>query len=222
MTTDVDNLEQRLRRKPKQERSRERVEEILRVAKQLIGEKGIDGMTMREVALLTGGPIASVYQYFPNKSAIIAMLYEQYCADTRSGIQASLAGITGLSGVRDAADSILDGYYLRVAGDPAIQDLLNAIQADKELQNMDLGETRRQGEMFCELSAHLVAERDRERFGRLVFLLFQLAGSVVRLAITLPADEAENMLVDFKQIIHGQLASFCSAGQDGHGAQESA
>ena len=219
MTADADDLGQRLRRKPKQERSRERVEEILRVAKQLIGEKGIDGMTMREVALLTGGPIASVYQYFPNKSAIIAMLYEQYSAATRAGIGASLSTLKDIADVRDAADGILDSYYLRVAGDPAIQDLLNAIQADKDLQNMDITETRRQADLFCQLSAHLVAEGERERFGRLVLLLFQLAGSMVRLAIALPADEAENMLVDFKHIIHGQLAGFCPAGMEGK-AQE--
>ncbi|NVP55091.1 TetR/AcrR family transcriptional regulator [Rhizobium sp. DBTS2] len=211
MSADAGDLEQRLRRKPKQERSRERVEEILRVAKQLIGERGIDGMTMREIALLTGGPIASVYQYFPNKSAIIAMLYEQYSAETRMGITASLADVSDLAGVSDAADTILDGYYLRVAGDPAIQDLLNAIQADKELQNMDIAETRQQGELFCRSAAHLVAEGERERFGRLVFLFFHLASGMVRLAITLPAAEAENMLVDFKQIIHGQLASFVCA-----------
>ncbi len=57
--------EKRLRRDPKQERSRERVEEILRVAMQLVGEKGIDGVTMREIAAAAGGPIASLYQYFP-------------------------------------------------------------------------------------------------------------------------------------------------------------
>ena len=68
----------------------------------------------------------------------------------------------------------------------------------------------------------LLAATERERFGRLVFLLFQLAGAMVRLAITLPADEAEIMLVDFKQIIHGQLASFRPAETPKYGAQQSA
>lgn len=222
MAAKAGDLDQRLRRRPKQERSRGRVEEILRVAKELIGEKGIDGMTMREVALLTGGPIASVYQYFPNKSAIIAMLYEQHSAETREGIEASLSGVQDMAGIRDAADAILNGYYLQVAGDPPIQDLLNAIQADKELQNMDIAETRRQAELFCAMSSHLLTPADRERFGRLVFLLFQLASGVVRLAITLPADEAEMMLVDFKQIIHGQLATFRPADAAEFKAQESA
>ncbi len=56
-----------LRRIPKQERSRERIDEILKVAMDLIGQKGIDAVTMKEIASLSGGPIASVYQYFPTR-----------------------------------------------------------------------------------------------------------------------------------------------------------
>src|SRR3546814_7593826 len=70
-----------LRRVPKQERSRGRIDEILTVSMDLIGRKGIDAVTMKEIAALSGGPIASVYQYFPNKSAIVAMLYERYEED---------------------------------------------------------------------------------------------------------------------------------------------
>ncbi|QRM57293.1 TetR/AcrR family transcriptional regulator [Sinorhizobium sp. BG8] len=208
MSGEVETYAQCLRRHPKQERSRERVEEILKVAKQLIGEKGIDGLTMREVAALTGGPIASVYQYFPNKSAIISMLFQQYSAETRAVIMETLANVLVLSDIRNAADAILDGYYFRVAGDPAIQDLLNAIQADKALQDLDIAESRQQAEMFSDLAIHIIGSDEQERFRRLVFLLFHLAGSMVRLAITLPPAEAEMMLLDFKDIIHGELQRF--------------
>ena len=54
------------RRKPKQERSRERIDAILSTTMRLIGEKGIDAVTMKEVGALAGGPIATVYHYFPN------------------------------------------------------------------------------------------------------------------------------------------------------------
>ncbi len=50
----------------------------------LIGQKGIDAVTMKEIASLSGGPIASVYQYFPNKTAIIATLYERYISQLRT------------------------------------------------------------------------------------------------------------------------------------------
>ncbi|RVD62726.1 TetR/AcrR family transcriptional regulator, partial [Mesorhizobium sp. M7A.F.Ca.ET.027.03.2.1] len=51
------------RRRPKQERSRERIDTILSTTMRLIGEKGIDAVTMKEVGMLAGGPIATVYHY---------------------------------------------------------------------------------------------------------------------------------------------------------------
>ncbi len=66
------------RRSPKQQRGRDRVEVILAVALKLIAREGVDAVTMKEIAALSGGPIASIYQYFPNKSAIIAALHNAY------------------------------------------------------------------------------------------------------------------------------------------------
>jgi AcrR family transcriptional regulator len=197
-----------LRRKPQQERSRERVDAILKTAMQLIGEKGIDAVTMKEVAARSGGPLASVYQYFPNKSAILATLYERFSETSREQLTAIVAGVSDLDGLIEASDRLLDNYYSRVAGDPAIQDLQNAIQADKALQNLDITETRLQASLFYDASVHLVAPARREAFGRMVFLIFQLAGSVVRLTLTQDRTEGRQMFEDYRSIVHGQLRLF--------------
>ena len=152
-----------LRRKPQQERSRERVDAILKTAMQLIGEKGIDAVTMKEVASRSGGPLASVYQYFPNKSAILATLYERFSETSRGQLSAIVAGVSDLDGLIEASDRLLDNYYSRVAGDPAIQDLQNAIQADKALQNLDI--TADQAETTLE-PLEQAAQRAKGVFGR--------------------------------------------------------
>ena len=197
-----------IRRKPKQERSRERVDAILKTAMQLIGEKGIDAVSMKEVASRAGGPLASVYQYFPNKSAILATLYERFSETSREQLTAIVAGVSDLESLIEASDRLLDNYRDRVAGDPAIQDLQNAIQADKALQNLDITETRHQARLFYDASMHLVAPARREAFGRMVFLIFQLAGGVVRLALTQDGAEGRQMLEDYRSIVHGQLRLF--------------
>jgi AcrR family transcriptional regulator len=196
------------RRRPKQERSRERIDAILATTMRLIGEKGIDAVTMKEVGALAGGPIATVYHYFPNKSAILAMLYERFSEVSRARLAVIVADIGGLGDVIAAADRLLDDYYERVAGDPAIQDLQNAIQADKALQNLDIAETRRQAAMFCDhVGPFLPAER-RQEFGRMVFLIFQLAGGVVRMALTQDETESRHTIEDYRSIIHTQLRQF--------------
>jgi AcrR family transcriptional regulator len=127
---------------PKQERSRDRIDEILKVSMQLIGQKGIDAVTMKEIAALSGGPIASVYQYFPNKSAIIAMLHERYVDDVRSLISEHVGKISTSEEALLATEVLFDLYYHRMRERPSTQDLLNAIQADKTLADVDIAETR--------------------------------------------------------------------------------
>ncbi|BCG95309.1 TetR family transcriptional regulator [Mesorhizobium sp. 131-2-1] len=196
------------RRKPKQERSRDRIDAILSTTMRLIGEKGIDAVTMKEVGALAGGPIATVYHYFPNKSAILAMLYERFAEESRARFGAIIAGIRGVEDVTAAADRLLDDYYQRVAEDPAIQDLQNAIQADKALQNLDIAETRLQARMFCDHVGPMLEPDRREAFGRVVFLIFQLAGGVVRLALTQDQAESRRTIDDYRSIIHTQLRLF--------------
>ena len=81
-----------LRRQPNQRRSRERVERILDCATKLIGEVGSDAMRMSELARRAGMSIGALYQYFPDKAAILRTLAERYNAAGRQCIAEGLAG----------------------------------------------------------------------------------------------------------------------------------
>ena len=65
-------------RKPKQARSVERVNRILDVAEVLFIEKGYATTTTREIATQAEIPIGSLYQFFPDKAAILQALAERY------------------------------------------------------------------------------------------------------------------------------------------------
>src|SRR3978361_1604068 len=62
------------RRRPSQEGSRRRFDEILRAARALLVEVGFESFTSEQVALRAGVPIGSLYQFFGNKYAIICEL----------------------------------------------------------------------------------------------------------------------------------------------------
>lgn len=202
-------MDTRLRRPPKQQRSRGRVEEILAAARKLIGEKGIDAVKMREIAALAGGPISSVYQYFPNKSAILAMLFEQWSEELGSLVETRLAEVSDVDGLMSAASDLLDYFYSRIADDPTILDLLNAVQADKALTDLDLAATRDQAECFCRIGERFIPEARHEEFRRTTFLMFHLSFGAVRLAVWEPQDNG-CILTDFKAIIRRQLSLFAA------------
>lgn len=202
------NSDLSLRRPPKQERSRERVEEILGAAKRLIGEKGVDAVKMREIAALAGGPISSVYQYFPNKSAIIATLHGHWSAQVYEVVELALAEVDGLDAISDAADMILDTFHDRVRSDPAIVDLMNAVRADKTLKEADIAETRRQAKLFCDKARPWIEDSQSDAFDCLTFLMFELANGAVRLALALDGPESPAILAGYKAIIRTQLRQF--------------
>ena len=67
-----------MRRQPKQARSQERVHHILDVAEQLFIELGYDQTTTRAIATRADIPVGSLYQFFPDKAAIVQALANRY------------------------------------------------------------------------------------------------------------------------------------------------
>lgn len=197
-----------LRRIPKQDRSRERIDEILKVAMELIGKKGIDAVTMKEIASLSGGPIASVYQYFPNKSAIIATLYERYLEQVKALLAQGLQNIRGPEDVARSAEALVDLYAFFVRSNPSIQDLVNAIQADKLLSDLDIAATREIAATFCQATEQFVEDSLKERFRCTAFMMSHLTVSIVRLLLKVSPEEGQRIVRDFKTSIVSQISAF--------------
>lgn len=81
------------RRRPVQRRSRETVGYVLEAAAQLFGELGYERTTTNLVAERAGVSIGSVYQYFPNKEALLLALAELHLGEARERATAALRGL---------------------------------------------------------------------------------------------------------------------------------
>ncbi len=211
MPDSKERIASRLRRVPKQERSRERIDDILKVAGDLIGKNGIDSVTMKEIAALSGGPIASIYQYFPNKSAIVASLYERFSTDVLGLIRKCVIGIDCPEAVYSAAERLIDSYADMIRNDPYLQDLINAIRADKGLSDMYIGRSRTYSTAFSDMTNHLVPEAFHQQYGRSVHLMVHLVADTVRLSNLTDEAEGTQMIDDFKLLMRAQLGRYYDA-----------
>lgn len=72
-----------MRRKPQQTRSQERVDRILHVAEQMFIEAGYQDTTTRAIASRAEIPVGSLYQFFPDKAAILKALAARYIEQER-------------------------------------------------------------------------------------------------------------------------------------------
>jgi AcrR family transcriptional regulator len=76
------------RRLPSQERSRATVDAILQAATHLLVKRGWEALTTNAIAERAGVNIASLYQFFPNKEAVVAELQRQHVQTTRAELAA--------------------------------------------------------------------------------------------------------------------------------------
>src|ERR1700716_1743894 len=66
-----------LRRRPVQQRSAKRVEQMLEACAALIDELGYDGVTTTLIAERAGVAVGSLYQFFPDKRAVVQALTQR-------------------------------------------------------------------------------------------------------------------------------------------------
>jgi AcrR family transcriptional regulator len=73
-----------LRRAPQQERGQRRLDKILEAAGKVIAKVGYEAATTNAIARAARTSIGSLYQFFPNKEAILAALADRYLAEMRA------------------------------------------------------------------------------------------------------------------------------------------
>lgn len=77
------NKSARPRKSPRQARSQVTCDAIVRAAELVLEEQGADALTTTRVAKKAGVSVGSLYQYFPNKDALVAALVERYMLQLR-------------------------------------------------------------------------------------------------------------------------------------------
>ena len=122
---------------PTQERSRERFDRILAAATEILAEKGSDAFRMSDIVERTGIAFGSLYQYFPDKSAVIGTLAERCNAIGRDCVQRDLTEMKKLSDLHAALCRITDGYYQMFRDHPVMHHIWQATQGDRTLQTID-------------------------------------------------------------------------------------
>ena len=84
------------RRRPAQERSRLKFEQLLRSSRRLLLDVGFESFTCEEVAHRAGVPIGTLYQYFANKYVIVCELDRQDAVGVRDEIASLAAALPSL------------------------------------------------------------------------------------------------------------------------------
>ena len=174
------------RRRPAQQRSRERVERILAAAGAIIAARGTDQLKMSEIATQTGMSLGALYQYFPDKTAIVGTLANRYNAESRACIAGALDGVRSAADLEAAFSRLMTLYLSIVRAEPVMRDIWSGMQADKSLSALQMAETRVCAGLLAAALAHVHPHADPTSLARTALLIWELGEATVRLAITQP------------------------------------
>lgn len=196
------------RRVPSQQRSKEKYEQILLSAKELIGQKGNDLVTMREISKHSGVTLPSIYQYFPDKTAILQAIMEDYFSQVRETLVTLLKDCDSMQVLSEQLNSGIDIFYALVKDEPVVSVLWASLQASVSLRELDAKDSAINAGIITDKIFSIIGESRKDEIRTSVILLVNMIGATVRLAATMPEQQGEGIIEEYKYIASLRLKSF--------------
>jgi AcrR family transcriptional regulator len=192
---------------PTQQRSRERFERILQSAAEVMAEKGSEAFRMSDIVERTGVAFGSLYQYFPDKTAIIGTLAERYNAIGRDCVRRDLAPMKNAKDLHPALCRITDSYYQMFIDEPVMRDIWQATQADRALQKLDEEDGAYLSGLLSDALQQVAPNASGPALATFSQLTMTLIAAAVRHAITLDGKDAKRILTLFKRLLPKDLSA---------------
>lgn len=192
---------------PAQARSRERFERILECAAQVMAEKGSEAFRMSDIVERSGVAFGSLYQYFPDKTAIIGTLADRYNAIGHDCVRRDLSAVKSAKDLYPALCRIVDSYYQMFIDEPVMRDIWQATQADRALQKLDEEDGAYLAGLLSDAVRRIAPDASEAALSTFSQLTMTLIAAAVRHAIALKRKEAEQMLTLFKRMMPKDLSA---------------
>ena len=98
------------RKTPSQSRSRVTVDAIFEATIQVLLSQGMAGLTTTSVSERAGVSVGTMYQYFPNKQALVYALNERFLTALAERVEATCLRMRGRP-MAEAAEALIDTYW---------------------------------------------------------------------------------------------------------------
>ena len=196
------------RRKPSQERSRDRVERILDATASLLSEVAVDKITTAAIAQKAGVPIGSVYQYFPNKLAVLAQLARRVMAEVDMKTASLIAEDFGVLPWDQAIDRAIDATMQGYSEQPGYAQLLLSIRPTPEFGAITDESNERVAALLA-LHPALQALIPKERIELVSRSAIRAVNSLQDWALSVDdPEEANEIIGEMKTLLKGYLAVY--------------
>jgi AcrR family transcriptional regulator len=193
-----------LRKQPVQQRSAKRVEQMLEACAELIDELGYDGVTTTLIAERAGVAVGSLYQFFPDKRAVVQALTKRHLDFFTQQIDERLDW-EHLEHWWHGVDTIIDIYvemYRTVPG-------FSRVRFGDVIDLRFIEDGRDNNTVISEQIARLVAGKNDlpiESLYRQITVACDIGDAILALAFRRKLFPEEDMIAEAKQVVRAYLA----------------
>ena len=195
-------------KEPSQERSRERVAAILSAARELIAEGGLASLKMGLLAERAGVPIGTIYQFFPDKDAVIGCIFANQMEEALQAVYEACHPDGELEAPAAAATSILTAKYTEWRTDPVMAEIWSIAQANRALRGLTRAATRATAEIKTQaLLPFLKPDVSEARLRRVLFMVSDLYDAAIYAALDFSEDEAAAFMDEYATMVSNHIDS---------------
>jgi AcrR family transcriptional regulator len=193
-----------LRKQPVQQRSAKRVEQMLEACAALIDELGYDGVTTTLIAERAGVAVGSLYQFFPDKRAVVQALTKRHLDHFTKEIEERLDW-ANLEHWWDGVDTIIDIYvemYRNVPG-------FGRVRFGDVIDIRFIEDGRDNNTVISEQIANVVASKHDipvESLFRQITVAADIGDAILALAFRRKLFDEDDMIREAKQVVRGYLS----------------
>ena len=192
-----------IRRRPEQARSRARVQMILKVTADLVGQHGADAVSMTDIASKAKMSKAALYRYFPNRQSVIRELALTEFSIHRNNINAASADDS--RDARTIMEHGLRSYCEMHRAEPYRVQLRAAIHADARLSALDLADSRENARLMADLITTREPSVKRDGLPFRILLVIELLDGLIRAITRVESAEADAMIEEFTSMAIRQI-----------------
>jgi AcrR family transcriptional regulator len=201
----------RLRRVPTQARSRERVQRLLDAADAIIGTEGYAALTIPRLAARANVAVGTLYQFFPDKEALVEAVADRYMELFRSTMR-ELATRAAALPWEQLVDTVIERFVALYREHAAYRALWLGAHLDAELPERD----RRNMDQLAEGLLRLLTGRpefsDSPDLRLACRLAVQAADATLRYAFLRTAGGDQTVIDQTKRMLSGYLLQTARAG----------
>jgi len=203
-----------MRRQPRQARSQERVNRILDVAAELFITEGYGATTTHAIATRANVPIGSLYQFFPDKAAILQALALRYGELLQQRfLVLNPVEMTQLS-LAAYVDRLIDTTDQFFADHPGYHAIFMEVQGT--MPELEAIEARSDDQLIQALALSLslrYPELDPADYEVIAFVLVKAIGTLLWLSLSQGQSMRQRLVTETKRFTLHYLQSYFPSGQ---------